>query len=516
MILYSLHQYYNRLKDDTSTEIATPGYAPQKISFAVEIDKNGKLIQIKDIRNVESKKPQPVELIVPYIGKRTSKPLPNFLWDNTKYVFGVDDNGNRAKKDLFELFKVFNKNLCAKSKVAEVKAFIGFLSLWNPSDFKTISNWQEINGKNIVFLLVGKRKFFHEIDDFKVLWDTYLDSFENKKKGFCLITGKYSNIEEVHFPLKGIYDPGGQAEKAIISFNKASFCSYQKEQSLNAPISSNAMFAYTTALNYLLRFDSRQKMQIGDATTVFWTERKSPVENLWGEVFSPPSTAISDNKEVYNYLSAIRAGKNPPGIDTGVKMYILGLSPNAARIALRFWIVNTIESFNKHLGEHLKNIQIQTQFDSDKDFPGIWRILIETLPKKKELRKTENINPVLAGALTRSVLNGGHYPESLLCIIISRLRADGDISYYRMGMLKAVLIKNHNMEVSMALDEENNNIAYRLGRLFAVLEKAQEEAIPGANATIKDRFFGSASATPRVVMPQLIRMSQHHLSKIGG
>jgi CRISPR-associated protein Csd1 len=177
-------------------------------------------------------------------------------------------------------------------------------------------------------------------------------------------------------------------------------------------------------------------------------------------------------------------------------------------------MVDTIDVFNKNLGSHFANLHIQKQYETDKEFPGIWHLLIETLPKKKELRKTENINPLLAGALTRSILTGGRYPESLLATVVTRIRTDGDISYYRAAIMKAILKRNYNQEVSMGLDEGNKQIAYRLGRLFAVLEKAQEEAIPNANATIKDRFYGSASATPGLVFPQLLRMSQHHLSKI--
>jgi len=179
-------------------------------------------------------------------------------------------------------------------------------------------------------------------------------------------------------------------------------------------------------------------------------------------------------------------------------------------------MVNTIDGYDKNLEKHLRNIQIQKNFETDTDFPGIWHLLIETLPNKKSLRKTENLNPLLAGALTRSILSGFRYPESLLATIITRLRTDGDVSYCRSALLKAILIRNYSMEVSMSLDESNSNVAYRLGRLFSVLEKAQEEAIPGANATIKDRFYASASATPAVVFPQLLRLSQHHLSKIGG
>lgn len=516
MILHALAQYYERLKEDPESGIALPGFAPQKISFAIVLNEKGKLIRILDIRNQEGKKPKPVVLMLPYAGKRTSGILPNFLWDNTKYVLGIDKNGEPETKGAFQAFKEYHNTFSDHlGKDAGFFAVITFLNTWQPTEFKKLTECEELIGKNLVFILDTSHKFIHESEPIVNFWTEIAKQKESSNQGFCLVTGKHTSIEEVHFPIKGVYDPGGQAEKAIISFNKDAFCSYNKRQSLNAPVGYNAMFAYTTALNHLLRFDSIQKIQIGGTTTVFWTERKSPVENVWGEMFNPPNTDSADTKEVLDYLSAVREGKKPPGIDTSVKMYILGLSPNASRLAIRFWLTDTVDTFNRNLGKHFNNLRIQKQYENDKDFPGIWLLLIETLPKKKELRKSENINPLLSGMYIKSILSGGRYPESLLATLIRRLRTDGDVSYYRAAQIKAILKRNYRKEVSMGLDENNRNIAYRLGRLFAVLEKAQEEAIPGANATVKDRFYGSASATPGVVFPQLLRMGQHHLSKIG-
>ena len=516
MILQALNQYYERLLKEEDSGIALTGFAPQKISYAIILDKNGNFQRFIDIQNYERKKPQPVEIMLPYIGKRTSGIRSNFLWDNTKYVLGVDEDGNTEKKGAFDAFKQLHCEIQNDLNNDELNAVVNFLDKWNPKVLKNIKNWEDICGKNIIFKIENSNRFVHNNSEIVAYWIASYQNQDSDTNCFCLVTGEYTQIEKVHFPIKGIYDPGGQAEKAIISFNKQSFCSYGKEQSCNAPVGSKAMFAYTTALNYLLRFDSKQKIQIGNVTTVFWTERDSPVESIWGATFNPGNSNIQDNRQVYEYLCAVRSGKKPKNINTSVKMYILGLSPNASRLSVRFWIADTIDGFNKHLQLHLNNIQIEKKYSSDSDFPGIWHLLIETLPKKKSLRKTENINPLLSGSVTRAVLSGGRYPESLLATIITRIRADGDISYYRSAMIKAILIKNYSKEVSMSLDENNTNVAYCLGRLFAVLEKAQEEAIPGANATIKDRFYGSASATPGVVFPQLLRLSQHHLSKIGG
>jgi CRISPR-associated protein Csd1 len=451
-------------------------------------------------------------------GKPTPKSAkPNFLWDNAGYVLGVDNKGKKGNASItFNAFKNFHHKIGDASGDAGMQAVLRFLDRWTNDKISTISNWQDIldsNG-NLVFLLEGDTQFVHERKAVRDLWLTYKKDTVEDVLSTCLITGKQMPIARLHPKIKGVrYAQSSGA--SIVSFNLDAFCSYNKEQNYNAPISEDAAFAYTTALNYLLRYDSRQKIQIGETTTVFWTERKSAVENVWGEMFNPSNTDSADTKEVHDYLSAVREGKNPPGIDTSVTMYILGLSPNASRLAIRFWITDTINAFNRNLRSHFNNLRIEKQYKNDKDFPGIWQLIIETLPKKMELRKSENINPLLSGIYMKSVLTGGRYPESLLAALIRRLRADGDVSYYRAAQIKAILKRNYQKEVSMGLDENNTNIAYRLGRLFAVLEKAQEEAIPGANATIKDRFYGSASATPGVVFPQLLRMGQHHLAKIG-
>lgn len=256
-------------------------------------------------------------------------------------------------------------------------------------------------------------------------------------------------------------------------------------------------------------------MQIGDATTVFWTERASAVEDIFGYVLDPrrdAAVSAADAEKVVNYLKAVRAGKRPDKIeDDSMRFYILGLAPNASRLAVRFWYVDTVEAVNRHIGQHFADLTLVREYDNQTEFPGIWQLLIETAP----LKKSDNINPNLEGALMRSILEGNPYPTSLLAAVLERTRADHQMGYYRVALIKAVLKRNYRKEeAAMALNEESKDVAYRLGRLFAVLEKAQEEAVPGANATIKDRYYGSASATPSVVFPQLIRLSQHHLAKL--
>lgn len=120
----------------------------------------------------------------------------------------------------------------------------------------------------------------------------------------------------------------------------------------------------------------------------------------------------------------------------------------------------------------------------------------------------------------KAILAGTPYPQTLLAAAIRRCRAERDIPYPRAALIKAFLTRSARLsqhlekEVGMTLDTDNTNIGYRLGRLFSTLEKIQEEASPGLNATIRDRFYGSASGTPVTAFPHLMKLKNHHLAKL--
>jgi CRISPR-associated protein Csd1 len=189
-------------------------------------------------------------------------------------------------------------------------------------------------------------------------------------------------------------------------------------------------------------------------------------------------------------------------------------SPNAARLSVRFWHASTVADLSERLGQHFRDLAMVRSFDNEPAFPGMWHLLRETCNKKSD----DGPAPLLAGAVMQAVLQGTLYPQALLSAVIGRMRAEQNINYLRAAIIRAVLVRKarilkQGLEAPMALDKENKNVAYLLGRLFAVLEKAQQDAIPGANTTIKDRFYGLASATPRVVFPQLLRLAQHYVEK---
>ncbi len=520
MILQALNEYYERLKGDPEAGIAQPGFSNEQISAVIVINRQGDLVQFKDIRSGEGRKKSPVFMIVPNSFKRPASKAhekPFFLWDNTGFVLGRDDKGDDEKAKLkFKYFKLLHQKLLADSKNEASQALLNFLEKWDINRCESLPKWDELIGKNVVFQIDGEMEYLHQKNVLKQIWiNSRGDGSIKYTDGICAVTGTQAHIPNIHVSIKGVKNaqPSGAS---IISFNQDSFCSYGKEQNYNAPVSKEVAFAYTTALNYLLKKNSRQKIQIGDATTVFWTEKDSPVEKLFGIALDPHDEELSDNAEITNYLKAIKVGKLPDNIDENIKFYILGLSPNNSRLSVRFWYVSNVGDVSEKLGQHFQDLQIQKQFtDKDPEYPGLWRLLNETTNKKSK----DGPPPLLAGAVMQSVIQGTLYPQTLLSLILNRIRADQSINYIRAAIIKAILVRRarifnrKEMEVSMSLDTNNKQPAYLLGRLFAVLEKVQQDAIPGANSTIKDRFYGSASATPRIVFPQLLRLAQHHISK---
>ncbi len=519
MILQALNKYYERLKNNPNINIAMPGFTEEKINAVLVIDDDGNLVQFKDIREGEGKKKHPRPMIVPQSCKRTGSKAyekPFFLWDNTGFVLGRDKKNDNKTQLKFEYFKKKHNELLCQCDEPEAQALLKFLNKWNPDDAIKLENWEELVGSNVVFQIEGNRAYLHENELLRQIWLKHADSGGIKLiEGRCSVSGKNTMIPNIHPAIKNVR--GAQSSgAAIVSFNLDAFCSYNKEQNYNAPVGQNIVFAYTTALNYLLAPDSKQKILIGDATTVFWTERDNPIEGMFGMIIDPRDLSDEDNRKVKLFVDAIRKGKQPDQIDSETKFYILGLSPNASRLAIRFWYACSVKQLEDNLAEHFNDLQIIKSHENDPDVPSIRQILFETINKKASDKTPQ---PLLAGALMRSVIEGIPYPQGLLNAIINRIRADQNINYIRTATIKAILNRKNKffktgLEVSEMLDKENKNVAYLLGRLFAVLEKIQTEAQGQLNSTIKDRFWGSASATPNVVFPQLLNLKNHHISKM--
>ena len=531
MILASLARYYRRLatqNDDVGNPKVPPyGFSEEKIGWILVLDKEGRLQDA--VPNLTAdKKPQPKLMSVPRPEKRTSGVKPNFLWDKTAYALGVEANKDKAQaktepvvpsEKTFEAFRQYHLDLLQHEQDEGLQALYRFLQHWQPAQFADYPCLSETLDANVVFALNKPSALIHKREAAQTLWAGRLKSDE-AEQGLCLISGEEAPIARLHPAIKGVL--GGQSSGgSIISFNKESFASFGKEQGANAPVSEMSAFAYTTALNYLLRRENGHCLTIGDASTVFWaeaadSETAAAAEDFFADIMTPPDDEQQSQK-VFDILEQIAKGRPlqeiAPDLSPDTRFYILGLAPNAARISIRFWLDTTFGQLAANLAQHWQDLALEPR--PWKTAPSVWRLLLQTAV----LGKSENISPVLAGEMMRAVIGGTLYPMSLLAQLIARIRADGDANGLRVAMIKAVLQRRFRKgliheEVSMSLNTESRNQAYLLGRLFAVLERIQYQALGELNAGIADRYYGSASAVPFSVFPRLLSGAKHHLSRL--
>ncbi len=520
-ILTALARLYDRMAE--RGEAPRPGYSNENISFALVLDTDGTPLQLADKRSHAGKKPAPVPMAVP-AGSRTSGIKPNLLWDKTAYVFGViavereTEDGKKAltpgqgkrTADEHAAFVQEHLKLLADATDPGLIALRRFLERWQPEDFPTLGFQTDALDQNIVFEFDDGTGpgFVHERPAAAQLFSTPSEG----PQGLCLVTGQDAPVERLHPKIKGVM--GAQSSGAsLISFNNEAYESFGKSQGGNAPVSEAAAFAYGTALNALLARGSARSLRIADMTVAFWAEAPdAEVANMYdilmGNALNPPDEqdAVNELRAALMNVAEGRAGGDPR-LDPQARVYMLGLAPNAARLSVRFWHPGTFGEFASNVTAFWDDLNILPA--PWKGPPAVWSLLYETAL----LRKAENIPPLLGGQVIRAVLTGRPLPRMLLSAVIGRIRADGDINGRRAAICKAVINRTSRQEgIPVSLDPENTNPAYRLGRLFAVLERAQSAALPGLNATIKDRYFAAASATPARVFPLLVKNATHHLA----
>ncbi len=510
MILQALNNYYERLFADPDEEISSFGFGKLGIHFCLILDRHGNIMGSPLVLREDGKS---LRIEVPGPVKKTSGIASNFCWENSGYVLGVD---SKDKLERTAKTHAAFKNLAAKVldgvEDEGADALLAFLNKWNPEQIENIPDWAEILDKNIVFRLDGTREFIHDRPEVRKAWLRYQRAENNAQKGTCLVTGENDvPIPAIHAAIKGV--PGAQSSgAALISFNFDSARSFGKKQNHNAPVCEQAAFAYATALNHLLTSGSRRKLMVGDTTIVFWTDAPAKAEDFFGLALGGKDAEDKGMvKELEQYLEAVTQGSYPDEIgDQDSPFYVLGLSPNAARLSVRFWYVGTVGNIVENIGLHYKALSIKQDFESDPRHPKPWWLLKELAPQ----RDSRNISPLISGQLIKSIIKNQPYPRTLLVAAIARIRADKQINYLRAGIIKAYLIRNAQKEISMSLDKENTDVGYRLGRLFAIVERIQSDAVPGANATVRDRFFGAAAATPGRIFPVILKNAQHGLAKI--
>lgn len=437
--------------------------------------------------------------------------------------------GNKypLKKYNCPIFYGFNHKTKSMAAVANFRLF------WDENKNHDLIS-EEALDENFVFRLIDDGKnFVHECQEFRTQWGEYLNNYRNLlSEGQCLIEGNKAQIADLHIRIKGV-DDAQSSGAYIVSFNKESFESYGLKKGKNASVGTDAAFKYVTALNHLLRKSNtnKQRLKIGDAITVFWAAASENsdaemVESFMCEAISP--TDAQETASLASLLQQVSQGiplkELRPDLDPATKFYILGLSPNAARLSVRFWYATTLNELTQRIAQHYQDLHLEPQ--QGNGLPEIWKLTYATAPvyteNGKQKTDAERISPQLAGNLARAIFTGQAYPQSLLSQLLIRMRLDGVISYTRISLCKAVINRQirlkqltNTKELPMSLDVEEENVAYRMGRLFAVLESIQKQALgKDINATIRDRYWGAASATPALVFPVLIRNAQNHLAKI--
>lgn len=541
MIFTALYELYQRLEGDPHYEIAPPRRSYQKVSFVVVLNPEGSLFEIQDARQPQGKKLVPRRVLVLGSTKPSgSGKNPCFLWDSPAYLLGWDPGKPARAKEVYEAFRTKHLALEKEINVPAYSAVCRFLEKWQPEWASQFPILEDVGTGFGVFQIRGEMRFVHETPEIiefvdkhpeVVEWELEQEDSPGPSKptvtGQCLITGDFGPIARLHPKVKGVANaqPSGAT---IAGFNDPAYWSYGLEQSFNSPVSKEAAHRYITALNALLEGPRREKhrLVVGNTTVAFWTERPTATEDVFVVFAAEGSDAFASElaqdegvrAKLEAFLKALRQGRqayaeleeNPEG--TGY--FILGLAaPTPARIAVRFFHRGTLAELLANLRRHYEHTAIERRFgDSakrpDPEFPSVRLLLRETA------REEQDIPPLLPGKLLEAIVTGARYPEGLFSAVMRRIAGDRVINYARACVLRGYLVRNLRKEVPMSLDTTRPDPAYRLGRLFAALEKTQQDALGGINSTIRDRFYASASATPATVFPRLLRTYQHHLAAL--
>lgn len=514
MILQALYDYYHRCGD-----LPRKGMELKEIGFLIVIDKDGHFLRFED-RRIDKKQAQKF-LVKKHVG-RTSALVANHLYDNSGYVFGYSEKGdvtaqyNTFKEKVKSIYEQHpnNKDLIAVNKFyqqeqRDILAQMQKDSLW-PEIEKSLSKKYSF----FSFLIQGDTKIVAEKED---LLDIESDK-TSKGEQVCLVSGKKGNIVEV---TTATMIPGSQAVAKLVSFQTGSgYDSYGKSKGGNAPISEESEFAYTTALNHLLRSDSRNKFMVGSRTFVFWASKNDEAgkkaEDSFFALFGFNDNNDDPNRnieQVRKVFKSIYSGELRTTSDD--VFYILGLAPNSARIAVTYWAEIPIRKFAETICRHFDDMEIVDTRNEKRPYMTL-RSMISTVTLGG---KVSDATPNLADSVVKSIFEGLPYPQTLFASCIRRVRAEsGDKDRNAVNITRAAIIKaylnriSRNQNIKVMLDKDNNNQGYLCGRLFAVLDKIQEEA--NNQHTIRERYMNSASSNPATVFATILNLSNHHIENL--
>lgn len=537
MILQSLVRCYDSLAAQGKLE--RPGWSVVKVQWGLYLTADGQVESVEMLGTANEKgKLIPRTMFLPTPAKRTSgHKAASFLCDNAKYLLGITNEpysgtGKDPLKDAEICFRTSAKKhhaLLDGISCPMAQAILRFFDTWQPEQamqFPALSDhFDELcKSSNLVFCMTdafGVTTMSQDIPEIQAVWDEAANSSteDNITRGRCLVTGELDTIARLHPAIKGI--TGAQPSGALlVSFNNNSFESYGREeaQGLNAPIGNRAAFAYGEALNYMLRVKDYHSL-LGSTTLVYWAET---AQSAYSDCFAALLGTNEDMTQntLDGIMKAIRLGQslqweNVP-LDSRTPFYILGLSPNASRLSVRFFLQGTFGDFAANLARHQERLNIIRPSYDTRETLSAYSLLKETAnPNSRDKLPPSH----LVGDLLRAILGDTPYPVSLLTQTEMRIHAEHSVSRGKAAILKAWLLKNgsnpqYKEVIDVQLNEQTNYAPYVLGRLFAVLESLQQKANPGINATIMDRYFNAACATPSIVFPTLLKLAQSHLKKL--
>lgn len=529
MILQALASYYDVLAQQG--KVGRPGWGTAKVIGALCLDEQGNLIDILSLKTANAKGKEIATVKkVPEQVTRSSGVKSNFLCDGPGYLLGLNtkpDEGAKKEanekraKECFDAAAALHLQLLEGVDSVAAKAVFAFFTNWNPNaEHPILAEHEDLlkEAGNFLFRIDGM--FAQEDPAIQAAWESYRS--QGTQDGVvmqCAVTGHKTTVARLHTLIKGVR--GAQSSgAALVSFNASAFTSYGQEQSYNAPVSEQAMFAYTTALNCLLSSAEHTRI-LGDTTVVAWSANGEPqYTNLGWYCLGGDAKATVDDKMLQSMFEALSHGRpyafEDVTIDPDEPFYILGLAPNAARLSVRFFWRNTFGHFIKNVQAHYKRLEIVKPAQDEREYLSVGSLLYETANKKSN---DKSASPVLVGGLMRAILNDMPYPAALRSAVMLRIRAERKVSRGQAALLKAILLKNpapiEGKEIcTVALNQESTYTPYVLGRLFSVLEAIQSAANKGVNTTIKDRFFNSAAATPAIIFPRLTQLAQAHLRKL--
>ncbi len=513
MILGSLTSYYEALA--AKGKITRPGWLPVKIGYAVILRPDGSVKGFHclkaEVEKGKKKVFEPITLNVPEKVVKTVGIKSNFMWENAEYMLGYGDDKKTparaaAARELHETLL----SECSSPAAVAVKKFF---ETWNSAKLSDYNLTKEQTddfsaGVNLIFC-DEDFNYFHNDADIVKAWESYYSSKDEAPRGICLVTGRNDEIAVLHNKISGV-DGAQSVGASLVAFNANAFESYGNNgsQGLNAPVGKYAMYAYTTALNYLLKSHNRSK--VGDTTVVWWSAAASEDAE---EAFMNAMFGGDEGKTLDKIMSSVTAGLPLAfdNVDMQSEFYVLGLSPNSARVSVRFFYRNTFGSMLDNVAKHYARLEI-VKPDFARKYLTPYLIGLETvLPEARD----KSASPLLAGALLSAIINDWQYPALLYEAVMTRIRAEHAVTPGKAAIIKAFLLKKPNNDkyrevLTMALNEESTNRAYVLGRLFSVLEQAQNAA---GNSGLTQRYFTSACTTPGMVFPSMLTMAMHHIAK---